>query len=106
MDPTKVFIYKLEKMLNEKYLHINFKFHISRRRRNVHMCLKKALLSYPEHAQIFIDIEKFWRRNSNDFELVKPPILIRTVQWKFDCIVFQKKYLSRSNVTRRVRGRR
>ena len=64
--------------------YINFKFYVSRRRRNVHMGLKKALLSYPEHAQILIDTEKFWRRNSNDFELVKPPILIRTVQWKFD----------------------
>ena len=51
MDPAKDFIYKLEEMLNEKYLHINFKFYVSRRRRNVHVGLKKALLSYPEHAQ-------------------------------------------------------
>ena len=103
---SRVFVSKLEKMLNEKYLHINFKFYISRRRPNVHMGLKKALLSYPEHTQILIDIEKFWLRNSNDFELVKPPILVRTVQWKFDYIVFQKRLLSYSNVTGRVQGHR
>ena len=44
----RVFISKLEKVLGEKYPHIEIKFFISLKRRYIHMGLEKALLSYRE----------------------------------------------------------
>ena len=59
------------------------------------MGLEKALVSYPEHGEILKDIERFYNGNQNsDFELVNPPILVRTVKWKFDYILFRKSYSS------------
>ena len=89
---SRVFVSKLEKLLNGKYPHISFNFFISRRKRYLHMGLEKALLSYSEHGEILKDIERFYKGNrNNDFELVNPPILVRTVKWKFDYILFRKK---------------
>ena len=88
-----MFASKLERLLSEKYPHIDFKFFISRRKRYLRLGLEKALLSYPEYAQILKDIEKFYNGNrNNEFELVIPPILVRTVKWKFDYILFRKSY--------------
>ena len=55
------------------------------------MCLEKALLSFPEHQKIIVDIENFWLQIRNgEFELVNPPRLVKTVKWKFDYILFRK----------------
>ena len=92
---SRVFINKLEKVLEYKYPHIKFDFYLSRRKRYVHMGLDKALFSYPEHVNILRDIEEFWSQNENrEFELVKPHILVKTVRWKFDYIIFKKNYCS------------
>ena len=92
---SRIFASKLERLLNGKYPHISFKFFILRRKRCFHMGLEKALLSYPEHGEILNDIERFYNGNRNsDFELVNPPILVRTVTWKFDYILFRKSYRS------------
>ena len=92
---SRVFVSKLERLLNGKYPHISFKFYISRRKRYLHLGLEKALLSYPEHGEILKDIERFYNGNRNsDFELVNPPILVRTVKWKCDYICFRKSYHS------------
>ena len=89
----RVFISKLEKVLGEKYPHIEIKFFISLKRRYIHMGLEKALLSYSEHLKIIEDIENFWKRNEEKgFELLKPPILVKTVKWKFDYLLFRKTY--------------
>ena len=59
------------------------------------MGLDKALFSYPEHVNILRDIEELWSRNENrEFELAKPHILVKTVRWKFDYIIFRKNYCS------------
>ena len=59
------------------------------------MGLEKALISYAEHKKIVEDIETFWMRNKKgDFEFACPPILIKTVKWKFDYILFRKFYNS------------
>ena len=90
---SRVFASKLERLLSKKYPHVDLKFFISRRKRYLHLGLEKALLSYPEHTQILRDIEKFYSGNrNNEFELVSPPILVRTVKWKFDYILFRKRY--------------
>ena len=89
----RVFISKLEKVLREKYPHIEFKFFISRKRRYIHIGLEKALLSYSEHSKIFEDIENFWKRNEEKgFDLLKHPILVKIVKWKFDYLLFRKTY--------------
>ena len=86
---SRVFINKFEKVLEYKYPHIDFCFYLSRRKRYVHMGFDKPLISYPEHTSILRDIEEFWRRNKNrKFELVRPHILVKTVRWKFDYIIF------------------
>ena len=59
------------------------------------MGLDKALFSYPEHAIILRNTEKFWIRNENkEFEFVKQNILVKTVRWKFDYIIFRKNHCS------------
>ena len=82
-------------MLNGNYPHVSFNFFISRRKRYLHVGLEKALLSYPEHGEVLKGIEIFYNGNRNsDFELVSPPILVRTFKWKFDYILFRKSYRS------------
>ena len=77
----RLFISKLEKCLNKKYPHIGISFYILRRKRNIHMGIKKALLSYPEPDKILNDIENFWSPNiDSEFEFVRLPILIKTVK--------------------------
>ena len=89
----RVFISKLEKVLREKYPHIEFKFFISRKRRYIHIGLEKALLSYSEHSKVIEDIENFWKRNEEKgFDLLKHPILVKIVKWKFDYLLFRKTY--------------
>ena len=57
------------------------------------MGLEKALLLYSEHKNIISDIENFWFRNKDkEFEFLKPPILVKTVKWKFDYLLFRKTY--------------
>ena len=57
------------------------------------MGLERALLSFPEHQKITSISEDFWFQNGSDnFELVSPPCLVKTVKWKFDYILFRKAY--------------
>ena len=87
------FYFEIREGLGEKYPHIEISFFISRKRRYVHMGLEKVLLSYSEHSKIIEDIENFWKRNEQKgFELLKPPILVKTVKWKFDYLLFRKIY--------------
>ena len=87
----RLFISELGRLLKEKYPHIEIDFYISRRKRYVHMGLEKALTSYLEYKKILENIENFWLENKNtDFEIAKPPVLVKTVQWKFDYILFRK----------------
>ena len=59
------------------------------------MGLEKAFFSYSEHSKIIEDIQNFWKRNEEKgFELLKPPILVKTVKWKFDYLLFRKTYHS------------
>ena len=45
------------------------------------------------------DIELFFLRNlkNSDFELYKPPQLVNSDKWKYDCIVFRKRTSNRSS---------
>ena len=57
------------------------------------MGLKNALISDPEHKKILEGIENLWLQNKDaEFEFVKPPILVKTVKWTFDYILFRKNY--------------
>ena len=86
----KLFLVKLEKYLSEKHPQVNFKFYISRRRRYVLMALEKSFVSY-DHKDIITDIEKFWlKHRMQEFEFLNPPLLVKTVRWKFDYLLFRK----------------
>ena len=81
--------------MKEKYPYSEIDFYISRRKRYVHIGLEKALISYPEYKKILENTENYWLKNkSAEFEFVKPPILVKTVRWKFDYILFRKSYCS------------
>ena len=81
--------------MKEKYPYIEIDFYISRRKRYVHIGLEKALISYPEYKKILENTKNYWLKNkSAESEFVKPPILVKTVRWKFDYILFRKSYCS------------
>ena len=50
----------LKKFLNDKYLHIDFDFHLLRRAQNVHMGLNYSLLTLLEYEQIISDFQELW----------------------------------------------
>ena len=87
------FLFKLEKILKEKYPHMEISFYVSRRKRYVHMGFEKALLFFLEHQKIIAEIENLWCQNRTpEFEFVNPPRLVKTVKWNFDYILFRKTY--------------
>ena len=52
----KTFLYIRKRILNEKYLYINFEFYLSRRTKNVHMGLNCGIFSLHGHDKIIADI--------------------------------------------------
>ena len=91
MKMCKLFIYKLERLLKERYSHIPFEFYGSRRKKNIHFGLEKSLVSYENYANAIRDIQEFFKKQKNEeFEFVDP-VLIHTVKWKFDYIIFRRK---------------
>ena len=87
----KGFLHFLKKFLNDKYLHVDFDFHLSRCTRNVHMGLDYSLLTLHEYEQIISDTEELWLMKKHDmkFKLILPQ-LIHTVKWEFDYMIFRK----------------
>ena len=88
----KYLINKLERILCEKYPHINVDFYCSRRKKIVNCGLEKAIQQYQDYLKFINDIKLFFLRNMNNssFEFVKPQ-LVNSVKWKFDYVVFRKR---------------
>ena len=88
----KYLINKLERILCEKYPHINVDFYCSRRKKIVNFGLEKAIQQYQDYLKFINDIKLFFLRNMNNssFEFVKPQ-LVNSVKWKFDYAVFRKR---------------
>ena len=94
----KYVIKKLERILNEKYPHIDVNFYCSRRKKIVHFGIERSIQQYKDYSKFIEDIELFSFRNmkNSDFELVKPPQLVNSVKWKFDYVVFRKRTSNQS----------
>ena len=88
----KTFIIKLEAFLKEKYPFIDESFYCSRRKKIVHLGLKKALQDYLDYMKFIEDIRLFFLTvyRNNKFEFVNP-YLNNTVKWKFDYVIFRKR---------------
>ena len=88
----KLFIYKLDCLMKEKYPQIKIDFYCSRRKKNIHIGLDRALFSFSEYSSIVKDFEQFFLKNKTDdeFEFVKP-LLNHSVKWRYDYIIFRKR---------------
>ena len=88
----KHLINKWERILSEKYPHIDVEFYCSRRKKIVHFGLEKAIQQYQDYLKFINDIELFFLRNmkNSSFEFVKPQ-LVNSVKWKFDYVVFRRQ---------------
>ena len=86
-------INKLERILNERYPHIDVNFHCSRRKKIVHFGIEGSVQQYKDYVKSSKDIELSLLRNmkNSDFELVQPPQLFNSVKWKYDYVVFRKR---------------
>ena len=89
----KYLINKLERILNEKYPHIDVNFYCSRKKKIVHFGIERSVQQYKDYVKFIKDIELSLLRNmkNSDFELVKPPQLVNSVKWKYDYVVFRKR---------------
>ena len=94
----KYLISKLERILNEKYPHIDVNFYCSRRKKIVNFGIERSIQQYKDYVKFIKDIELFFLRNmkNSSFELVKPPQLVNSVKWKYDYVVFRKQTSNQS----------
>ena len=94
----KYLINKLERILNEKYPHIDVNFYCFWRKKFVHFGIERSIQQYKDYLKFIEDIELFFLRNlkNSDFELYKPPQLVNSVKWKYDYIVFRKRTSNQS----------
>ena len=53
----RYFTNKLERIMNEKYLHIDSKFYCSRREKFVHFGIQKSIQQYNNYVKFIKDIE-------------------------------------------------
>ena len=80
-------------LLKRKYPHIPFIFYISKRKYRVHFALGKALFTYQKYSEAIRDIKKFFEENKLDGYKFVEPILIKSIKWKFDYIIFRRHRL-------------
>ena len=86
----KTHLIRLEMLLKRKYPHIPFIFYISKRKYRVHFALEKALFTYQKYSEAIRDIKKFFDENKLDGYKFVEPILIKSIKWKFDYIIFRR----------------
>ena len=56
----RLFIYKLESLMKEKYPQIKIDFCCSCRKKNIHIGLDRTLFSFSEYSSIIKDFEQFF----------------------------------------------
>ena len=89
---VKILINCLETIFKEKYPEISPEIYCSRRKKRVHLALKKSTDQYQNYLNFLKDIESFFNRNfKNDFEFCRQIKLVNTIKWKFDYIIFRKR---------------
>ena len=91
----KLFIYKLERLMKEKYLQIKIDFLLlSSKKKNSHWraLYDRGLFLFSEYSSIIKDFEQFFLKNKTDdeFEFAKP-LLNHSVRSRYHYIIFRKR---------------
>ena len=86
----KISLIRLEMLLKRKYPHIPFIFYVSKRKYRIHFALEKALFTYEKYSEAIRDIKNFFEENKLDGYKFVEPILIKSIKWKFDYIIFRR----------------
>ena len=88
----KLFIYKLELLMKEKYPQIKIDFYCSRQKKNIHIGLDRGLFSFSEYSSVIKDFAQFFLKNKTDdeFEFVKP-LLNHSAKWRYNYVIFRKR---------------
>ena len=85
---------KLEYKLKEKFPDVMLEeVYFSRRRKYIHMAFEKTIYDFERKKEFFKEVENFYNEYlKKDFELIKPMKIINTIKWKFDYLVFRKRW--------------
>ena len=72
-------------ILKEKLPDVKIGFYLSKRKGFLHMGLDKYLTSLEYYEELTEEIYKFFSVGLEEkFKLIRPPLLVPTVKWKFD----------------------
>ena len=89
----KTFLIMLSNVLKKDYPNVEVEFYLSRRSKFAHMGLDVPLTKIENYEQLISDIEKYWENKKQDEKFVFcEPYLIHSAKWKFDYVIFKKKF--------------
>ena len=79
-------------ILKGKFPDVKIGFYLSKRKGFLHMGLYKSLTSLECYEELTEEIYKSFSVGLEEkFKLIRPPLLVPTVRWKFDYILIKKK---------------
>ena len=79
-------------ILKEKFPDVKIGFYLSKRKGFLHMGLDKSVTSLECYEKLSEEIYKLFSIGLEDkFKLIRPPLLVQTVRWKFDYILLKIK---------------
>ena len=82
----------IQEALRKKF-NLNVNMYILRKKKHIHFCSEKGLLSFDESDGILAFIYNWWSKCKllfENYEIVYPH-LITSICWKYDHIIFRKK---------------
>ena len=89
----KSFLIVLSNVLKKDHPDAKLEFYVSRRSKFVHMGSNVSLNKIKDYERILREIEELWKCKKTDdkFQYCKP-YLTASTKWKFDYVIFKKKY--------------
>ena len=89
----KTFLIILKNCLKKDYPNVEAEFYLSRRSKFVHMGLDMPINKITHYEEFIRNIENLWLQKKQDdkFKYVNP-YLINLTKWKYDYIIFEKKF--------------
>ena len=77
----------------EQFTGLQLEFYFAKRSKSIHMGLNRCILSVTNNQEIISDIYEHFQYKEWKFDCrFVYPILINKTKWKFDYIIFKKKY--------------
>ena len=81
-------------ILKKKFSDVKIDFYLSKRKGFLHMGLDKSLTSLECYKELTEEIYKFFSVGLEEkFKLIRLPLLVPTVRWKFDYILIKRNEL-------------